>query len=266
MRISKRDWVQLSAYVDGELNQRELKKLEARIEGNPEFQAALEDLRNVKTVLSHTPRLSVPRNFTLKQSLVESPKKTVPARRYRLAAAVLSFLFIGVVVVDFGSAALSGGQLASQAPRAEEVMLDSAVDEMEEPALSATEEAAQQASAPDVESEAMAEAPEDYQGDEEGEVGVLEEPQAKLAEEEADRAPGSGEEAQGELPVDSTNELPDEEVSMAEEEQMPLDPEIEPTDEVRQIPWLRIIEIILGLGAVGFGGAAWLKRRKNLVS
>jgi len=263
MKISKRDWVQLSAYVDGELTQRELTRLEARIENNPEFQAALEGLKEVKAVLAHTPRLAPPRNFTLQGSPVQSPQKQIPTRGYRLAAAVLSFLFIGVVVVDLGSTALSGGMLASQAPRAEEVLLESAADEMEETALLAAEEAAEGELIPDLEMETMAEAPENYQGVEEGEVGVMEESLAKSAEEDADRAAGGGEDVVGEVSEDSSNGLPEEERSALEEEQIAPSPEVERTDDIRQIPWLRIIEILLGLGAVGFGGAAWLKRRKS---
>ena len=41
MKISKRDWTQLSAYLDGELSQRDLTKLENRIKKDPDFQAAL---------------------------------------------------------------------------------------------------------------------------------------------------------------------------------------------------------------------------------
>ena len=263
MKISKRDWTQLSAYLDGELSQRELTKLEARIEGNPEFQAALEDLRNVKTVLSHTPRLSAPRNFTLQQSLVETSPKPVPTGRYRLAAAVLSFLFIGVVVVDIGSGALKGGMLASQAPRAEEVMLDSAADEMEEPVMIGAEEAVEKELAPDAEMEIMAEAPENLAAEKEGESEGMEDAQPKFAEGEGDQVTGGLEEDDGEGVEELSNQPAQEEGSTPEEERMPPAPEEDQTAVPRQIPWLRIIEIILGLGAVGFGGAAWLKHRKN---
>ena len=259
MKISKRDWVQLSTYVDGELTQRELTRLEARIENNPEFQAALEELRNVKKVLAHTPRLSVPRNFTLQQSLVESAPKPVPTRRYRLAAAVLSFLFIGVVVVDLGSTALSGGMLASQAPRAEEVMLESAADEMEEPSamLAAEEETGEEDAAPEAEMETAAKVPEASDSVAEGESEGFEEWQPPAPVEESDRAAESGDGVDGEEPQEALNMVSDEEdlPAPAPEEEQAILP--------RQIPWLRIIEIILGLGAVGFGLTAWLKRRKS---
>lgn len=258
MNISKRDWVQLSAYVDGELNQREKVKLENRIEENPVFQAALEDLKQAKDVLAHTPRVPVPRNFTLRRSQVESQqRRVIPAQGYRLAAAVLSFLFIGVVVVDIGSAALRGGMLASQSPRSEEVMLESEVDEMEEPAMLMAEDALEGEMAPDAEMETMAEAPENYQGVEEGEVGVLEEPQAKSAEEDADRAMDEGEAAALE---ESQNALSEEDLPEIEATQVPLERDNEWSPEPIRIPWLLILEITLGLGAVGFGIAAWRRR------
>ena len=257
MKISKRDWTQLSAYLDGELSQRDLTKLENRIKKDPDFQAALEGLRDVKAVLSHTPRLSVPRNFTLKPALAQSPQRRAPVRGYRLAAAALSFLFIGVVVLDLGSVALKGGLSAAQAPMAEEVMLEAAADAMEEPEMMAVEEAVEE-SAPAAE---MEEAPlaSEYDGEpEEGEAVGMGEPDAKVAGEDAERTMDDEADAAQE---ESQNALGEENYFGPEETQIPPEPELIRSEEPFKIPWMIILEIVFGLGAVGFGIAAWRKQR-----
>lgn len=263
MKISKRDWAQLSAYLDGELSQRDSSKLETRIEDNPDFQAALENLRTVKAVLSHTPQLSVPRNFALRRSQVESPqRRTVPARGYRLAAAALSFLFIGVVVLDIGSGVLKGGMSAALAPREEEVMLEAAADEIEEPAMFVAKEAEEEI-APEAEMEKAATAPENLESGVEGETYAMEEDATTAVEEEADRAVGADEEYYGEEPQDTQNLLSEDEETEHEEAWVAPDEEPGSVIETHEIPWMRILEITFGLGAVGFGAAAWVKRRKD---
>lgn len=258
MKITKRDWAQLSAYLDGELNQRELTKIEDRIKTDPDFRAALEGLRDVKEVLSHTPSLTVPRDFTIKPALVQVPQRRAPVRGYRIAAAALSFLFVTVLVLDVGSGVLKGGLSASQAPMAEEVMLEAAADAMEEPELMAVEEALEEESAPAAE---MEEAPlaSEYAGEtEEGEAVGMEEPDAKVPGEEAERAMDEGEDAAHE---ESQNALGEGDYFGPEETQITQEPEVIRTEDPFRIPWLRILEVIFGLGAIGFGLGAWRKRR-----
>lgn len=264
MRISKRDWAQLSAYLDGELNQRELRKFQNRIESEPVLQAALEDLRTVKTVLSHTPQLTLPRNFTLRRSLVESPQRRSPVRGYRLAAAALSFLFVGVVVFDFGSSMMKGGLSASQAPMVEEVMMEAVADEMEEPAILAKQAEAEGEVPPAAEMEMDAEAPENLDASEEAELAGMAEGESNIASEEAaERAYSGEEETPREKTQDDLGTPAPTEWMESEATPIPAEPEIEGIREPLEIPWLAILEIIFGLGAIGFGLAAWWNRRKN---
>lgn len=262
MKISKRDLAQLSAYLDGEVSQRDLVKLQKRIDENPVFQAALEDLRIVKSVLPHTPRVKVPRNFSLNRNMVESPQRLPPVMSYRFATAALTILFIGIVVVDIGSGALKGGMLSAQAPMAEEVMLESAADEMEEPSQLVMEKAAEEA-APVAEMEADAEAPEIMEAAREGEAEGMTEGELNLAPEGTDHALGSGEELLG----DGSQDPQYTPVPLIEPEyQEPpedADQEFYSRPETPEIPWLRILEITFGLGAVGFAVAGWRKRKKD---
>lgn len=262
MRISKKDWAQLSAYLDGELNQRESKKIQQRIKGDPDFQAALEDLSTVKAVISHAPRLSVPRNFSLRRSLVESPRRPSPVRGYSLAAAVLSFLFIGVVVVDIGSGMLKGGLSAAQAPRAEEVMMESVADEMEEPVLLMKDGAVEEEVAPAAE---MAEAPKESESLEagmDGESAKMEEMDTNADQEDIDRASSGGEGELGEVDQEIENTPDPTEVADVEEAPSVSDQEPDGRNQIIDIPWMLILEVALGLGAVGLAVVAWMKRKK----
>ena len=258
MKISNRDWAQLSAYLDGELSQRDLARMEDRIKRDPGLQAALEDLKGVKAVLAQTPRLAAPRDFRLEPSLVQKKSRQVraPLPVYRLAAAALSILFVGVVVLDLGSVVMKGGLSASQAPLAEEVMLEAAADAMEEPEMMAMEEAVEE-SAPAAE---MEEAPlaSEYDGQpEEGETVGMGEPDAKVTGEDAERSLDEGDDVDLE---ESQNALAEDEGLIPEATEMPLERDSDWSAEPLRIPWLRVLEIIFGLGAIGFGIAAWRRR------
>jgi hypothetical protein len=144
MKLSNGDWVQLSAYLDGELNHRDMDRLKRRIEADPDFQAALDELRVTKQILKQTPKIRVPRNFTLTPDQVGQKSRRPVYQRYRLAAAVMSFFLVGIFILDFGSIFLRGGLSQAMAPMAEEIMMEKAVEESldipaEEPALLAAD-------------------------------------------------------------------------------------------------------------------------------
>ena len=60
---SSRDLEQLSAYLDGQLSRSDRSRLEARIHSDPAFASALEELRQTRALLRHTPQRRAPRNF-----------------------------------------------------------------------------------------------------------------------------------------------------------------------------------------------------------
>jgi hypothetical protein len=302
MKISPRDWVQLSAYLDGELSRRDQIQLEKRMKVNPGLQAALEELKVSKIILSKTPQLPVPRNFTLSQAQIGIKTRQPVYRKYSLAAAVMSFVFIGVLILDFGGIFMGRTFAPAMAPKSQEVMFDaaaeSAVDEMEEPALMAAEaendravegEFAEEVSAPaeaaDAEVEVMEEA---VLSAAETEKGLAEEEFAPAAEAEAveEIAPAVGAESPEEARTTSTGETAEGD-TLAEQhddqaqanlavpspvaEGLPLTTQAvtyadEPSRwEIQReaISTLRILEIIFGLGIIGFGAAAWVLRRRD---
>jgi anti-sigma factor RsiW len=298
MKISNRDWGQLSAFLDGELSRRDKIQLEKRMKVNPDLQAALEELKITKQILSKTPRILVPRNFMLTPAQIGIKTRQPVYRRYRLAAALMSFVFIGVLILDFGGVFLGGTLATSLAPKSQEVMLDaaaeSAIDEMEEPALlaaeadnarAAEEEFAEEVSAPaeaaDEEVEVMEEAAVSAERTEEA---LVEEESAPA--EESETAPAVGAESPGEAKTTSGEETAEgdtlaeghddqdqanQAVPSPTAEGLPLTTQAvtyadEPSRwEIQREPisTLRILEIIFGLGIIGFGAAAWVLKRRD---
>jgi anti-sigma factor RsiW len=303
MKISNRDWVQLSAYLDGELNRRDKIQLEKRLKVNPDLQAALEELKITRDVLGKTPRLQVPRNFTLSPAQIGIKTRKPVYKGFRLAAAVMSFIFIGILILDFGGIFLAGSFAPAMATKSQDVMFDaaaeSAVDELEEPALLAAEaendrateeEFGEEVSAPAEAADAEVEVMEEVAvSAAETEKGLAEEELAPSAEAEAveEIAPVVGAESPGEAKTTSAEEtaegdtLADQYDDQARTNQAVPSPTAEglplPTQAVtyadepsrweiqrEPISTLRILEIIFGLAIIGFGAAAWVLRRRNL--
>jgi hypothetical protein len=282
MKISNRDWVQLSAYLDGEMSPREIKKIEERLTKEPVLQLALEELHQTKLTLQQTPKLKVPRNFFLTPAMVGLKTRPRPVRRYRLASALMTFMLIGVLVLDYGRAFVSGS-MAPAAPK--EVMLeaisDSAADALEEPVLMDAEGviesdravAETEAGAPLEEEspppQAVAEAVEEGEA-----LGAAQETESKSTEEEAtdpevttnQAEDGQKDEVAEELAVPSQTfapEIPGTPVPQPSPSVYFPDDEIHRIEKIPSIDPLRILEVIFGLGALSFGIAAWVIRRRK---
>jgi len=287
MKMSHRDWVQLSSYVDGEMNPREIKKIEDRLKKEPDLQLALEELHRTKLTLQQTPILKVPHNFNLTPEMVGLKSRPQPVRRYRLASALMTFILIGVLVLDFGRAFVSGS-MAPAAPK--EVMLeafsDSAADALEEPAFMESEgavesdrEVAETEAGETFEEEsplpqALAEAVEEGEA-----LGAAQETENKSIEDEATEAEATDPEATSkqaeewqedevteELAVPSQTFAPEIPGTAAPQPSPSVyfpDEEILRIEKITSIDPLRILEVIFGLGALSFGIAAWVIRRRK---
>lgn len=100
--ISKRDWETISAYLDGQLSQREQVRFESRLYSDRQLQVALDDLRRTHQALRGAPKLRAPRNFLLTPEIAGNPVR-IPrlAPVFGWASAVASFLLVLVLVGDF---------------------------------------------------------------------------------------------------------------------------------------------------------------------
>lgn len=285
MKISNRDWVQLSAYLDGELSVREANKLESRLAAEQGLRAALKDLQSTKQILSRTPRIKVPRNFTLTPQQVGVKHARSAAVGYSWAAAVLSLLFVAVVVVDLGTGNSKGALSMDMAARSEQILPEAAMEaapsdtQGEEPALLAADEAIESENAADQGAEpvqeAAAPAAEEATAGEEGlamDSDLQNGATQDQAQEQAKSAPQETGSV-GELAIEEESELQtQDETGLAAPPSQ--EPEVERYYEVpeEEIPktvgrstsaWYRILEILLALGAIGFASTAWMKRRRK---
>jgi anti-sigma factor RsiW len=101
-QIKSRDWEALSAYLDGQLSNREHTRLETRLRSEPELQVALEELQQTRGVLRSLPKLRVPRNFTLTPEMVGLKRDTprmIPVLSFASVLAMILLVF--VVIGDF---------------------------------------------------------------------------------------------------------------------------------------------------------------------
>ena len=97
-KITPRDMEAISAYLDKELKPREQARLAARLEAEPGLRAALNDLKQTRTLLRNMPQVRAPRSFTLTPEM--APRRTsllqiFPTLQFASAlAAILLVLFV----------------------------------------------------------------------------------------------------------------------------------------------------------------------------
>ncbi len=104
-KITTREWEALSAYLDGQLAQKERARLENGLREDQNLRMALDELRQTRTVLRSQPKLRSPRNFTLTPAMVGrrvQPRSTVPALPvFRLASVLATLMLVVVFAGDF---------------------------------------------------------------------------------------------------------------------------------------------------------------------
>ena len=297
MGIKEKDWILLSSYLDGELDKKMEDRLKAKIASDPQYQAALAQLQDTKRILKTTPEIRTPRNFTLTPEMVGVKSRQPAGFGYRLATAVMSIMLVMTLALDFGRFLL-GGAMAPAALKMEEVMLESAADEAAEPAMKAveaetqadraaadaSEEAPAQEYAPETEGEmqleALPEAPpaEEMEGGEEALGFVTEslDEEKAVTGEETDTAANMAKEV-GEpqatgyaLPTATPPPQPTSELVPTHTPQiLPTIEYFHPEEDLYRAPWytglpiFKILEITFGLGVIGFGIAAWRKKRRG---
>lgn len=96
-----RDWILLSAYIDGELNDNDFRQVEARLRTDENLRTGLESLRLTRAVLRSQPALRAPRNFTLTPQMAGASRRMSPAPVFpimRLASVLATFFLILISV------------------------------------------------------------------------------------------------------------------------------------------------------------------------
>lgn len=105
----------LSAYLDHELGEAEEQAVRSQVSQDPALQRQLEDLRQTRYVLRHTPKVKRPRSFVLTPEMVQRQRFAAGAWNVsRWVSAVASVLLI---VMIGGQYLLGGGALIGAAPQ-----------------------------------------------------------------------------------------------------------------------------------------------------
>jgi hypothetical protein len=93
--LSRKDYLILSAYLDGELSQSDLQRVEKRLLTDQLFKRTSEELAYTKHMLRSMPKLRAPRNFMLTPERVKkSAKRQLFQPAWGLVSAVSTFLLL----------------------------------------------------------------------------------------------------------------------------------------------------------------------------
>jgi len=270
----------LSAYLDGQLSEKERIRLERDLQRRADLRALLEDLQRTRGLLRSQPIIRAPRNFTLTPQMagvkVFKPalRRLVPAMS--LVSVMAAALFMLVLVGDMVSFGRKPAlfQLASQsvplpmeveAPAALQVeSLDSQVETEAPPSAEAVAENAFALTTPTPTLEATSQAPSLAEAYPPPEVGM-----AKSADATRDITSTTLSEPYP-IPLPTivaqadelqAEELPVEELP-AEEPEEAGTRAIQPPIQTRWNTW-RLAEVALGLLALSFGALAYLLSRSR---
>lgn len=105
--ISESDFIQLNAYLDGELSAGELEAFERRLQQEPALQAELESLRVTVTLIGMAERVPLPRHFTLDPAVYARPARSglfqrlIPQRLPALATAGAMIVLVAILAGAF---------------------------------------------------------------------------------------------------------------------------------------------------------------------
>lgn len=113
-KMRRRDLEQLSAYIDGELREKDARQVEARLASDSAYRLALEELKNTRELVSQLPTVQPPRNFTLTPEMagIKRGLNLFPVFRFATVIATAAF----AVLVGADALLLRGGGLPSLRP------------------------------------------------------------------------------------------------------------------------------------------------------
>ena len=100
-KLSTQEWQLLSAYLDGQLTEKELRQAEKLLTSRPDCQAALEELKRLQILLRYLPVRRVPRNFTISTEAPARPRLPVFNLVLRVSSAVTAVLLGFALALDY---------------------------------------------------------------------------------------------------------------------------------------------------------------------
>jgi len=128
MEISRRDWQLLSEYIDGELSERKMIRLESRLDSDRGLRTALQSIKKTRRILRTAPRLAAPKDFILTPDMLPQRQKESFFPVLRFATVLVSVLLVAVLVLDFGGFVSPLKRVEYAAPAMQQEALESDSD------------------------------------------------------------------------------------------------------------------------------------------
>ena len=134
-RLTHKDWMLISAYLDSRLTPSQTKNVVTRLETDAQFMAALNEISYTRRMLRALPQKRAPRNFSLPRETAKAPLKALWLQPVLSYASALSALLL--VVIFVGSYLLGGRSLAAPVaqPASEMYAAGDAARELDSPPL-----------------------------------------------------------------------------------------------------------------------------------
>jgi hypothetical protein len=117
--LTPKEWQTLSAYLDNQLNERDRRQLEARLQTNSDLREGLDNLRQTRALLRALPKHRAIRNFTLTPAMIPQKPRRSPFPVLRLASALASFLLVLAFLSDLAISSSVPMMMKASAPQAE---------------------------------------------------------------------------------------------------------------------------------------------------
>ncbi len=137
--LTKRDWLLLSAYLDGELSPRKKTQVEELLQTKPASREALDVLRRTCQVLKYAPLRKVPKNFTLTEEMIKKPLLPLFSQVLSYSSAMAGILLVIVFGFDIFSSSMQVNEVdlraAIEEPQAAILEEEAAAEIQENPAI-----------------------------------------------------------------------------------------------------------------------------------
>ena len=128
MNYSPKDWQLLSIYLDRQLSNQDVLKIEKRLASEPQLQQALREMQQTRYLLQHAKKVSVPRSFTLTPEMAAQihPAKKPLFPLFSFASVIATIFLVVVLLFEFLPGILPVGKSAQFASSNESLSMEAA--------------------------------------------------------------------------------------------------------------------------------------------
>ncbi len=102
IKMTKKEWLLLSRYLDGDLSAEQVNRIEERLRSDAEFKQAYERLLHTRLVLRSVPQRKVPHSYTLTASMLAAKhQKKAPQRIWQFSSAAAALVTVIALTLQY---------------------------------------------------------------------------------------------------------------------------------------------------------------------